>query len=115
MDECDSLSIDYRDSTNEKGGSGSKVTQTTRPPGAARAAAFGQTTAGNNGLKRMMQRFGALILLLSMLCGCAREKQVPSLCVPGGERAASSNEEAAPEANGKTTQETENGQTRHLE
>ena len=40
MDECDSLSIDYRDSTNEKGGSGSKVTQTTRPPGAARAAAF---------------------------------------------------------------------------
>ena len=63
----------------------------------------------------MMQRFGALILLLSMLCGCAREKQVTSLCVPGGEQAASSNEEAAPEANGKTTQETENGQTRHLE
>lgn len=62
-----------------------------------------------------MQRFGALILLLSMLCGCAREKQVTSLCVPGGEQAASSNEEAAPEANGKTTQETENGQTRHLE
>ena len=115
MDECDSLSIDYRDSTNEKGGSGSKVTQTTRPPGAARAAAFGQTAAGKNGLKRMMQRFGALILLLSMLCGCAREKQVTSLCVPGGEQAASSNEEAAPEANGKTTQETENGQTRHLE
>lgn len=115
MDECDSLSIDYCDSTNEKGGSGSKVTQTTRPPGAARAAAFGQTAAGNNGLKRMMQRFGALILLLSMLCGCTREKQVTSLCVPGGEQAASSNEEAAPEANGKTTQETENGQTRHLE
>ena len=115
MDECDSLNIDYRDSTNEKGGSGGKVTQTTRPSGAARAAAFGQTAAGNNGLKRMMQRFGALILLLSMLCGCTREKQVTSLCVPGGEQAASSNEEAAPEANGKTTQETENGQTRHLE
>ncbi|MDD6064447.1 MAG: hypothetical protein PUB82_06665, partial [Clostridiales bacterium] len=66
-------------------------------------------------MKRMMQRFGALILLLSMLCGCAREKQVTSLCVPGGEQAASSNEEAAPEANGKTTQEMENEQTRHLE
>ena len=50
-----------------------------------------------------------------MLCGCAREKQVTSLSIPGGEQEASSSEAAAPEANGKTTQETENGQTRHLE
>ena len=56
-----------------------------------------------------------LAFALWPLCGCAREKQVTSLCVPGGEQAVSSNEEAAPEANGKTTQETENGQTRHLE
>ena len=114
MDECDSLNADYRDSTNEKGGSGGKVTQTTRPPGAARAAAFGQTAAGKNGLKRNIQRFGALILLLSMLCGCAREKQVTSLSMPDGEQEASSNDEASSVVVTDSTQKTTDGLTRHL-
>ena len=114
-DEYDSLNTDYRDSTNEKGGSGGKATQTTRHPGSARASAFGQTAAGKNGLKRMMQRLGALLLLLSMLCGCAQEKQVTALPVPGGEQEISSNEEASPAVVTDSAQKTEDGQTRHLE
>ena len=56
-----------------------------------------------------------MLLLLSMLCGCAREKQVTSLTMPGGEQEASSKEEVSPAAITDSAQKTTDGQERHLE